>query len=102
MTANEGNVVTEQPVAEPEAPAPTELQAAPPLSARALIWRGCLDQQRQGVTTVAVGISGNDRRTLSESSIVVRDRHCAGRGRDAIDLSRVPGNRRTQNRASHR
>ena len=29
MTANEGNVVTEQPVAEPEAPAPTELQAAP-------------------------------------------------------------------------
>ena len=29
MTANEGNVVTEQPVAEPEAPAPSELQAAP-------------------------------------------------------------------------
>ena len=29
MTANEGNVVTEQPVAEPEAPTPTELQAAP-------------------------------------------------------------------------
>ncbi|SRR5436190_16252319 len=29
MTANEGNVVTEQPVAEPEAPAPTELHAAP-------------------------------------------------------------------------
>src|SRR5438045_6771935 len=28
MTENEGNVVTEQPVAEPEAPAPTELQAA--------------------------------------------------------------------------
>jgi hypothetical protein len=31
------------------------------------------DQQRQGVTTVAVGISENDRRTLNESSIVVRD-----------------------------
>jgi hypothetical protein len=29
MTENEGNVVTEQPVAETEAPAPTELQAAP-------------------------------------------------------------------------
>ena len=29
MTANEGNVVTELPVAGPEAPAPTELQAAP-------------------------------------------------------------------------
>jgi hypothetical protein len=29
MTENEGNVVTEQPVAEPEAPAPTELQAPP-------------------------------------------------------------------------
>ena len=29
MTENESNVVTEQPAAEPEAPAPTELQAAP-------------------------------------------------------------------------
>jgi len=29
MTENEGNVVTEQPVAESEAPAPTELQAGP-------------------------------------------------------------------------
>jgi len=29
MTENEGNVVTEQPVADTEAPAPTELQAAP-------------------------------------------------------------------------
>src|SRR5437773_342075 len=38
------------------------------------------DQQRQGVTTVAVGISENDRRTLNESSIVAAmiNRHCAG------------------------
>jgi len=29
MTENEANVVTEHPAAEPEAPAPTELQASP-------------------------------------------------------------------------
>jgi hypothetical protein len=32
MTANEGNVVTEQPVAEPEAPAPTEPQPTEPVA----------------------------------------------------------------------
>jgi cold shock CspA family protein len=31
------------------------------------------DQQRQGGDFLAVGISGNDRRTLGESFIVVRD-----------------------------
>ena len=61
MTANEGNVVTEQPVAEPEAPAPTELQAGP--SAEPVIEQPPAEQAAESPAEQSAAPTSNDAPT---------------------------------------
>jgi hypothetical protein len=62
MTANEGNVVTEQPVAEPEAPAPTELQAAPQ-SAEPVAEQPPAEQAAESPAEQSAALTSNDAPT---------------------------------------